>query len=215
VTKGELKKVYTAQMVPLKKPGRVIYDKILSNAPLGKCPFCGIGSASTLDHYLPKSKFPILSVLPLNLVPSCSDCNGGKNASVASTKEEQGLHPYFDHNHYIDDQWLFAEVIQSAPATIRFYVSPPSGWSDVSTARIRAHFKDYKLASRYANESPSELAELRLTLSEFLDGAGLEQVKSHLRTQANINFCLNKNSWKTAMYQALSESDWYCSVGFR
>jgi hypothetical protein len=72
VTKKELKSVYSVYMVD-RKAGRLIYDQLLSNTPLGRCPFCGIGQASTLDHYLPKAKFPQLSVTPLNLVPSCKD----------------------------------------------------------------------------------------------------------------------------------------------
>ena len=117
VTKKELKALYSSQMLNNKEP-RAIYDSILSQAPLGKCPFCGFGHASTLDHYLPKAKFPQLAVITLNLVPSCKDCNHGKNAAVATTAAEQGLHPYYDHDHFINDQWLVAEIESSVPETV-------------------------------------------------------------------------------------------------
>ncbi|CAD5379365.1 hypothetical protein OF001_U530002 [Pseudomonas sp. OF001] len=78
VTKNELKDIYSSHMVGKTKPARIIYDSLLSQAPLGRCPLCGFGHASTLDHYLPKSKFPQFSILPLNLIPSCKDCNTGK-----------------------------------------------------------------------------------------------------------------------------------------
>jgi hypothetical protein len=105
VTKFELNKLYTSYMVGKKdKPARKIYDKLLSKAPRGICPFCGLGIASTLDHYLPKTKYPLFSVLASNLVPACKDCNTGKKTKIAITAEEQCLHPYFDHNNFVDEQ---------------------------------------------------------------------------------------------------------------
>lgn len=63
VTYKELKNVYTAQMV--RKPkGRVYYDQLLIAAPEGLCPLCSHREATTLDHYLPKSKYPRLSIVP-------------------------------------------------------------------------------------------------------------------------------------------------------
>jgi hypothetical protein len=71
VRKKDMKQLYTQQMVQNKK-GRKIYDKLMNIAPLSRCPFCGIGIVSTLDHYLPKAKFPIFSVLTYNLIVSVS-----------------------------------------------------------------------------------------------------------------------------------------------
>jgi hypothetical protein len=50
---------------------------------LGRSPFCGVGHGSALDHNLPKTKFPQLLVVPLNLVPSCKNCNTGNNTVIA------------------------------------------------------------------------------------------------------------------------------------
>jgi 5-methylcytosine-specific restriction endonuclease McrA len=82
VTKEELKNVYDSRMVRGSKNARDIYD-LLSQSPFGKCPFCGFGHTTTLDHYLPKAKYPQFSVLPFNLVPSCKDCNTGKSTAIA------------------------------------------------------------------------------------------------------------------------------------
>ena len=113
VTKEELKNVYSSHMVKGSKNARDIYDSLLSQSPFGKCPFCGFGHATTLDHYLPKAKYPQFSVLPFNLVPSCKDCNTGKRTGIATTAEDQILHPYFDHQNFIDDQWLCPVNCQS------------------------------------------------------------------------------------------------------
>ncbi|MGU3345359.1 HNH endonuclease [Pseudomonas monsensis] len=57
---------------------------------LGCCPYCGLPSNITLDHYLPRSvkAFPEYSVLSQNLVPACSSCQTNKSDffSKKSTK---------------------------------------------------------------------------------------------------------------------------------
>ena len=49
--------------------------KIKSIPKYNKCPFCGVGRVSTLDHYLPKTKYPTYAVTPVNLVACCAECN--------------------------------------------------------------------------------------------------------------------------------------------
>lgn len=214
VTKKELTTVYSTHMVGRAKPARAIYDSLLSRAPLGRCPFCGMGHASTLDHYLPKTKYPQLSVVPLNLVPSCKDCNTGKSIAVSSTAGDQSLHPYYDHQSFVDEQWLYAEVMHTAPATIRFYVQAPTHWDDISKARVQSHFRDFKLAARYSVEASSQIACLRDTLSRYRELLGAEGVRQHLMIEAQANYRQHSNSWQTAMFQALAISDWYCDRGF-
>ena len=215
VTKKELKMVYSSHMVSSSKPARKFYDLLLSGAHLGRCPFCGFGHVYTLDHYLPKSKYPELSVLPLNLVPSCRDCNTGKRATIATTSEDQDLHPYYDHGNFINDQWLYAEIQESSPITITFFVDAPTGWDDVSRARTQSHFEHFKLASRYAVEASNEFAILRDVLIQYEEILGQEGVKQHLQINAQSYASQHTNSWQTAMYQALAVSDWYCGGGFQ
>lgn len=75
LNKSDLIKLYTTYFVNKDKPARIIYDAMMAAAN-EKCPFCGgIGRPRNLDHYLPKAHYPQFSVLPLNLVPSCRDCN--------------------------------------------------------------------------------------------------------------------------------------------
>jgi hypothetical protein len=215
VTKEELKDVYSLHMVNKAKPARAIYDLLLSQSPLGKCPFCGFGQASTLDHYLPKAKYPQFSVLPFNLVPSCKDCNTGKSTAIATTAEGQCLHPYFDHQNFIKDQWLYAKVRETEPATIYFFVKAPEQWDNISKAKVQAHFSNFKLDSRYSVEAGNEMVSLRDVLVNYCQSLGSEWVRQHLKMEANSSASQHSNSWKTAMFQALVASDWYCDGGFR
>lgn len=215
VTKKELTETYSSYMVGKGKSARVIYDFLLSQSPLGKCPFCGFGHATTLDHYLPKAKYPQFSVLPFNLVPSCKDCNTGKRTAIATTAKDQSLHPYFDHQNFIEDQWLYAKVRETKPATIYFFVKAPDQWDDISKERVKAHFKAFKLDSRYSVEAGNELVSLRDILVQYCQLFGSNWVRSHLQIEAESSANQHSNSWQTAMYQALAASVWYCDGGFR
>lgn len=215
VTKKELRAVYSSYFVPATKLARIYYDQLISLAPLGKCPYCGVGYASTLDHYLPKNKFPQLSVTPLNLIPSCKDCNTGKKTSFASTLHEQSLHPYFDHDNFIKDQWLYANVIETTPAIIDYCVIPPSQWNEDDKARVHTHFNDFDLKLKYSIEASNQIAVLRDSLLYAWDTKGFVGVRQQLMLDALAYYLKHPNSWQTAMYQALAKSNWYCNGGFR
>jgi hypothetical protein len=123
VTKDEMSAIYTGRMAKKGAPGRIIYDELMATPAHGRCPLCGHRQVSTLDHHLPKARYPALAVAPLNLVPSCMDCNKAKTNTFPLASEDETLHPYFDDIE--DDPWLSADVIQTAPAALRFYVAPP------------------------------------------------------------------------------------------
>ena len=210
VSKGELKELYSNYLVRKGKPGRVIYETLLSLSSQKLCPQCGFGHVKTLDHYLPKAKYPLYSVLPQNLVPACRDCNTGKLASNATAAGEQPLHPYFDADHFFDEQWLFAEVVMTAPASINFYVLPPVVWDKVSKERVKSHFKSFDLSERFSVQVATELAAIRNCLS-VLDEVSRQQ---HLADRAKDYFKVHKNSWQTALAQALANSRWYWQKGY-
>lgn len=212
VSNGELKGLYSDQMVGKTKPARMIYENLRSLSAGKLCPLCGFGHVKTLDHYLPKSKFPLYSVLPYNLVPACRDCNTEKLASTATTAGAQSIHPYYDPKHFFSEQWLFAEVLHTSPATVNFYVDPPDAWDNVSKERVASHFNDFKLSDRFSVQVVTELAAIRNDLSNISDEVSRQQ---HLTDRAK-SYCKNhKNSWQTALVQALANSEWYCRVGFQ
>jgi len=216
ITKKELKNLYDQQMVGQSKPARTIYDKLIISAPNGICPYCGFGHATTLDHYLPKTSFPCFSVLPINLVPSCKDCNtGSKRNKTANTAEQQSIHPYYDHQLIEDKRWLFAEVKKTSPASIRFFVTPPSDWNEIMKQRVKSHFNDFDLSKRYSVQAANELATLKPILTSYFSSIGKHLIKTHLKLTADSEYSNHKNSWKTAMYYALDSSDWYCNGGFK
>lgn len=213
VTINEMKAVYTDNFVPKTSPGRPLYDKLMMAPPLGICPYCLQRIVTTLDHFLPKAYYPLLSVAPVNLVPSCTDCNKDKLSAYPRTSGEECIHPYYDDIE--NEQWLKAEVIQSKPATISFFVDPPKSWPPLLIDRVRFHFKTYQLGKLYATQAAVLLINLQALLVSIHKKRGAIGVKSHLKREAKSRKAANKNSWQTATYTAMALDDWFCNGGFK
>lgn len=215
VSKSELKALYSNYLAGQGKPGRSIYDKLLGAAPGERCPYCGIGRVTTLDHYLPKAKFPRLSILVTNLVPACRDCNmGGKGVAVATTEGSQPIHPYYDANRFNSAQWLFCAVQATKPATVSFYAEPPAVWPGPVKERARSHLKAFDLNARFSVEAAEELSNIRQIFIDYFSGASPAERSQHLLNMEGSESRLHTNSWKRALYQALGRSQWFCDVGY-
>lgn len=213
ISRANMEKVYTDRMAKEKVPGRPVYDRLKSSAHHDICPFCGQRVVSQLDHYLPKAKFPALSVVPYNLVPSCGDCNKSKLTDVPNSEGEQTFHPYYDD--VTTEQWLFAEVIEGEEAILRFYVEAPEEWEDSQKARAQTHFTTFGLGDLYASQAGAVLSDIRYQLEGLYEKAGVDAVREHLSESASSRYDNHINSWQTALYQAMRDSDWFCEGGFR
>lgn len=198
----ELKKLYTHRLVNKKNKGRKHYDSIFVSAPNGKCPLCSQRIVRTLDHFLPKSKYPIYSITPINLVPACTDCNKDKLADVPTKGEEETLHPYFDDIE--GGNWLKMKILKCKPFSIEYFVSPPSEWDELLKKRIHFHFKAYSLNELYSIHAQEEFENIRNQLTELHTNIGSDALKNHLFDSYCTREKVNKNSWQTAFYCTLT-----------
>lgn len=214
ITKDELIDLYKSQMVGSKKAARNYYDKIMMLAPLNLCPLCGIGHVTTLDHFLAKSQYPLFSVLPNNLIPTCMDCNKGKKPSFTVVKaSNQLLHPYFEAEDVETDEWLFSKVLKTAPATVEFFVEKPSNWDDDLFKRTVNHFNALGLARRYSIQASCELQGVSGQLVKLKTTTMRKKHLSLIASTERQNQA-TKNSWKAAFYEALSNCGWFLSGGY-
>ena len=209
VTKADFVDLYEDCFVKTGTSGRAIYDEIRASSD-GLCPLCGIGSVSTLDHYLPKARYPLYSVHPCNLVPACMDCNKGKGSSVLNSNVEEPLHPYFVSPHFIDEHWISAEIVETTPVTARFYPTPRATWSQDCQQRAVNHFNDFGLASRYKTQASLLFTMLTERVRELKHEQGLstEEIQANFlaRTQTQP-----PNSIARALMEAIAQSEWFCS----
>ncbi|NUQ79249.1 MAG: hypothetical protein HUU21_37545 [Polyangiaceae bacterium] len=143
-----------------------IYAKILKLSTF--CAYCGVGHATTLDHYLPKDgtrSYPEIAILPANLVPSCGLCNYPRWICDKSGLRAL-IHPYFDD--ICQDRLLVADVsIVGNNYSAQFRVDR-RGCSNMEFARLyERHVSHLGLLQRYADEavaSDGPLADIARTI---------------------------------------------------
>ncbi|MEY9459763.1 5-methylcytosine-specific restriction endonuclease McrA [Bradyrhizobium ottawaense] len=207
VSKKEMVALYEGNFRRTKTQGRRIYDALKAGATHGICPLCGVQRANTLDHHLAKTEHPTFSITPINLVPSCSDCNHSKLTHQPKSSAEEALHPYYDD---VDDaRWLFARLIEEQPASLIFFAHPPSDWDQTKRARVIRHFDSLSLARLYTSQSSDHLPSMRFRLERLLKTVGPLGVREHLIEELNDRLKDRNNSWQIAMYDVLSNSEWY------
>lgn len=212
VSRKEMERVYNGTFVKSSRT-RSTYAKLKKACVNDICPLCGQGTVHQLDHYLPITSFPVYGVTAINLVPACSDCNKHKLIHVPANAGEQTIHPYFDEVD--DEQWLFGEVVESTPAAVRFAVNPPDNWDAVQVERLKTHFRIYRLGTLYTTHAAVEISNMRHALKKIAATPGFaERIRQHLRERAESCAEVYENSWQRATFDALADSDWFCSGGF-
>ncbi|MGX7109555.1 HNH endonuclease [Facklamia miroungae] len=124
------------------------YKSILSLAMIGRCPYCEKKDADEIDHFFPKKKYPIYSITPNNLIPSCHRCNQYKGE-----KSLQVIHPYYHDYNKID--WFKCYIeIRDNTLVVTFEVNPFILQSNnIESIRIKNTIKIFHLKSRYQDWS--------------------------------------------------------------
>ncbi len=213
LTVEEMRKLYKGTFSRKNSLARRIYDEIKIAPRNGICPLCAQRDVSTLDHYLAQSRHPALTITPVNLIPACFKCNKTKLDIQPSSAVEQTLHPYYDE---VDDgAWLFARVMEGVPPAVVFFADPPDNWPTVKQERVRMHFKTFELAALYSTHAAVELVNIKLSLTRIAARGGPDDLKLHLVEQKESRKAVAINSWQGAMYEALSESNWFCTEGYK
>lgn len=115
-----------------------------------RCPICDCSfaySQVTLDHILPKSKFPFLSITPINLVPTCYNCNMRKNDGIPL----KVLNPYFHGFSPFDYLTIIIKVNVEKPfeSTIDINFADLNGVPSEQVMYIRENIDLYKLRQKY------------------------------------------------------------------
>jgi hypothetical protein len=192
-----------------------IYGELLQVTE-GRCPMCGFGEASTLDHYLPLSNYPEFSVFAMNLVPACARCNQLKSNIVGKRPEEQFLHAFF---HKIPAIAVLVCRVDVQPKTVlvKYRVRESSRVQPDVLARLYYQFRRLRLADRFERQALSELGDRSAAFEQCIaPGANYCALRDRLRAEARaFRASLGPNHWKTALYLALRQNRAFWSGGFK
>lgn len=204
LTVDNLVKVYEQKFVEKGAPGRIFYDQIMSLPNLRKCPICGVGTVTTLDHYLPKRKYPTLAVTPNNLIPACRDCNMEKGSDAHMRPDDLPLHIYFDDEKVVREIWLYADFGENSE--ILYSVRCPKDWEPDICGRVEKHFELYNLQRNYSNQAGNEIVDMQYGWKELLEVSGVEELCADIRRKRKGLEKNDLNSWRAALYRCLEKN---------
>jgi len=182
-------------------------DKLQPFALGNTCQNCTINSVNSMDHVLGQAGFPEYCVHPLNLFPSCIECNGYKSASFVRNGNRRFLNLYCDT--LPDVQYLFLQVFTNANGDLdySFEVRNTNGLSDNLFGLISSHYSELRLFKRMKDQSIKYYNELRNTVQSRLDDVSWDVVTRQVRKEAldNMNN-LGLNHFQYVLNIAMVES---------
>lgn len=199
------------------KPVAKLRERLTEPVVLARCPFCGLGEASTLDHYLPKELHPQFAVYSRNLVPCCSRCNARKSELVLdeTTDVRLFLHPYYDN---IPAERFIALQVALLPnaLSLKFRLRRPRRMPAQVFQHLESHFKLLRLADRYRKMSLEHLRSERKALGRFYGPqSDASRVAAELTQHADDwEHDFGPNHWRVILYRALAANDAFCDGGF-
>lgn len=210
LTKREMCDVYDKKFVKCNAIRTKYYDQLMALAVMGKCPICGIGQVSTLDHYLAKTVYPTYAITPYNLIPVCKDCNFEKLDSRIDPNCAP-LHPYYDDiDSYL---WLICRLSKSDGSITAAFEVNEQLKKDNSPLfqRLTTHFQLYSLGKAYSIEAATEIAENRILWKGILLDSDEATFSNYLHRCLESKESYQRNTWNTALLRALIDNPYILS----
>ncbi|MDT0178180.1 hypothetical protein Q9R34_19335 [Enterobacter sp. BRE11] len=210
-SKADFVRLYERYMLLGNKEPRLVYD-LLRAASHNVCALCGIIKATSLDHYLPKARYPIFSINPKNLVPACTPCNTIKGDPIYHSESDLHLYPYNDDAKFYNTDWIDASItVVDDMLSFDFFPNPPEHWSEIEKDRVRTHFRTFELHDKYKNNSMQLITSIMFNIRRILVGGDYLEVSAYFLDNMKVVPC---NSTFRIMYKAVANDIDICSGNF-
>jgi hypothetical protein len=173
---------------------------LLRDNDLTLCPICGeAGRPNTLDHYLPKARYPHFCVTPLNLFPMCDACQLAKGNKTGNTDSPRFfIHPYFD---VFVAHRVLELTIESPYDEPTFALSSRSGLSAEHTELLTSHLRELRIVARYAHFFRGQHRRLLKLVSAMRESD--QNIQVNLAAFRDSCSTPSRNSWEYVFYCAV------------
>ena len=194
-----LENLYCSQP-PVHSVQKPILD-LLRTKELQFCPACGEdGTPNTLDHYLPKSKYPEFAVTSRNLFPMCDICQGKKGSKTLNTANQRlFIHPYFDD--FAAHPVVRLAIGRPFESPSAFSIEPQISLTAQQSALISRHLEELGISSRYEKFFKTEYTRLRKLVSRAR--AKGQDVRERISEFHYYALDKSTNSWGAVFYQGV------------
>lgn len=201
------------------------YEKTQANRPLNfirselkkatkgnKCPYCGIGEISSIDHYLPRKNYKSFSIHIENLIPCCQVCNTKKSSIANLDPNKQFLHAYF--NQLNSSVVLYAKmtIIHNGYNLKLSILNNEKNPRDLSK-KVKFQFEHLELDERLDAEI-NDFIFNQMGSFEYIYKAGTTALIDHFAERyLTSQKKYNHNHWITAIWRAFLQCDDLCKMG--
>ncbi|WP_167354880.1 HNH endonuclease [Rhizobium altiplani] len=164
------------------------------------CPACGeMGKPNTLDHFLPKRKYPHFAIVPHNLFPMCDACQGKK---LEKTGDEDApkffIHPYFDR---FTSPRVVKLAIDPPYDTPTFTIGPSEDLLEHERTLVAVHLRELAIEVRFTHFFREEYIRLLRLMQDARDGGqNCAALLALFRGHANS---ISPNSWQHIFYDSV------------
>lgn len=190
-----------------------VIDYLFGLARFTKCAYCGHAVPRQLDHYLPRGRYVEFSFLPINLIPSCANCNAvdAKGSKYPTSSDDTFFHPYFDDPD--DGKWLFAEMsVDDDGLRIAYHVQRPDNWALDKFKRVNYTFKTLKLSATYAQDVVCRIRSIYTQLFKIYEKEGAHGVSEYFMVESQDR-CNESdlNDWFRVAFEYLASHEDLCA----
>lgn len=207
----ELDKQSKSDLLSLYSYDSLLINKLLIELTTDKenrvdriCKNCSIGEVNSFDHYLPQSKFFEYVVNPINLIPSCTKCNGKKGVLWKLDDKRFFLNLYVDI--LPQEQYLFAKIEEGLE--ISFFLDNCNNIDPNIFELISGHYTRLELLSRFGENCALVVSELKTEIEKYSKRLPIQQIKEIVIEECTANKAMfGYNYWKVILKMALIESD--------
>lgn len=184
------------------------------NRLINTCQNCTINEINSLDHIVPKDKFPEFSVNPRNLFPSCSKCNGHKSFVWRENSKSVFLNLYLDN--LPEEQYLFCyPTFDEDKITLKFTVENRFGIEQNLFNLIQNHYTRLHLPKRFRKNSHDTIYELNKEINKYKDKIIKEElIKTIKEDITEDKRYYGFNYWKAIIKETLINDEQYLDLMF-
>ncbi|MET4082959.1 hypothetical protein ABIB40_002926 [Pedobacter sp. UYP30] len=201
----DLCKLYKYSSATLQKLKTIVTTT--KNGRKVQCQNCTMNEVNSLDHLLPKEKFPEFAVNPKNLFPCCSKCNSYKGDLWRDNGVRTSLNLYIDSLPHV--QYLFVNVeIGNSYMETDFFLDNKNGINEKLYELISSHYNNLHLLERFSEAADDVITSFKHIVESARDKLTLLETR-HLSKSIieKEKTAFGSNYWQSILKLALIDND--------
>lgn len=172
----------------------------------GTCPLCEVNNVQTMDHFIPQTKYPLYSINPKNLIPSCQTCNGSKSETVLDGDKRKYWNVYLDkvpHQKFLNCTFSCENGVLMA----KFYITQ-NDIDDDTFRLLKNTMEGQKILETYSDGSGKIISKLCSLIIEKLSTISNTTLEEQLvNIQNSYRNRQDSNKWEDVLTMGLASSD--------